>query len=149
MFLHANVQHILFNMTSLLAVGTLAERFYGSVRFLAIYLGAGLIGAMTSVVYFTLIGQPDAVGVGASGAIFGVAGALVTLRFQRSEVIPQRVRERVTSSMIPLVLISLPLSYILAPNVDNSAHIGGLLGGILLSFIFPVTSTVPSKSALR
>jgi membrane associated rhomboid family serine protease len=149
MFLHANVQHILFNMTSLLAVGTLAERFYGSVKFLAIYLGAGLIGALTSVIYFTLSGEPTAVGVGASGAIFGVAGALVTLRFQRSDVIPQRLRERVTSSMIPLVLISLPLSYILAPNVDNSAHIGGLLGGMFLSFIFPVTGAVPAKAAIR
>jgi rhomboid protease GluP len=149
MFLHASVQHILFNMTSLLAVGTLAERFYGSARFLAIYLGSGLIGALVSVVYFTLIGQPDAVGVGASGAIFGVAGALVTLRFQRSEVIPQRLRERVTSSMVPLVLISLPLSYLLAPNVDNSAHVGGLLGGMLLSIIFPVTRSVPSRSAIR
>jgi membrane associated rhomboid family serine protease len=149
MFLHANVQHILFNMTSLLAVGTLAERFYGSVRFLAIYTGAGLIGALTSVVYFTLTGQPDAVGVGASGAIFGIAGALVTLRFQRSDVIPRRLRERVTASMIPLVLVSLPLSYILTPNVDNSAHIGGLLGGMLLSVVFPVTSSVPAETAIR
>jgi membrane associated rhomboid family serine protease len=149
MFLHANVEHILFNMTSLFAVGTLAERFYGSVRYLAIYLGSGLIGAVTSVAYFTLIGQPTAVGVGASGAIFGVAGALITLRFQHSEVIPRRLRERVSSSMIPLVVISLPLSYILAPNVDNSAHIGGLLGGMLLSFVFPITDTVPAGSAIR
>jgi membrane associated rhomboid family serine protease len=51
--------------------------------------------------------------------------------------------------MIPLVLVSLPLSYILTPNVDNSAHIGGLLGGMLLSVVFPVTSSVPAETAIR
>lgn len=142
MFLHASVPHILFNMTSLFAVGTLAERLYGSLKYLAIYLGAGLIGSLASFGYAVATGRLDVLGVGASGAIFGVAGALLTLPFQSSNVIPPRLRRRISTSLLPLVLLSLVISY-LTPNVDNGAHIGGLLGGIALSFLFPLIREVP------
>lgn len=141
MFLHASLPHILFNMTSLFAVGTLAERLYGSAKFLAIYLGAGLIGSLTSFGYAVATGNVDILAVGASGAIFGIAGALVTVRFQPSDVIPKQLRDRISSSMIPLIVISLGLASI-TQYVDNSAHIGGLLGGIALSFAFPLTRRV-------
>jgi membrane associated rhomboid family serine protease len=144
MFLHAGVQHILFNMTSLLAVGTLAERLYGSIRFLGIYLGAGLIGSLASVVFGFLDGTPNTAGVGASGAIFGVAGALITIRFQPSEVIPAALRRRVSTTMIPLVALSLVFAYI-TPYVDNSAHLGGLVGGMVLSFLLPLTRRVTPR----
>lgn len=137
-FLHAGIAHILFNMTSLFAVGTLAERLYGSPRFLAIYLGAGLIGSISSVAYGAMTGQTHEVGVGASGAIFGVAAALVTVRFQRSNVIPDRLRRRISSSMLPLVAFSLVFAF-LTPHVDKSAHLGGIVGGAILSFVFPLT----------
>jgi membrane associated rhomboid family serine protease len=143
MFLHASFAHILFNMTSLFAVGTLAERLYGSVKFLAIYLGAGVVGGLASMGWALVAGNPAELGLGASGAIFGVAGALLTLRFQPSDVVPLALRQRVSSAMAPLVAISLPLSYALTPNVDNSAHIGGLLGGMALSFLLPVARRVP------
>jgi membrane associated rhomboid family serine protease len=140
-FLHASIQHILFNMTSLLAVGTLAERLYGSVKFIGIYLGAGLIGSIVSLAFAGMSGTLDVPGVGASGAIFGVAGALVTVRFQSSEIIPRVLRDRVSNTMIPLIGISLIFAY-LTPYVDNAAHVGGLLGGMLLSFLFPLTRSL-------
>jgi rhomboid protease GluP len=137
-FLHASIPHILFNMTSLFAIGVLAERLYGSLKFLAIYLGSGLIGSLVSfgyaVVSGTSLSDPH---VGASGAIFGIAGALLTIRFQRSEVIPQRVRAQISGWLIALVGINLAISFV-TPYVDNSAHIGGLIGGIALSFVFPL-----------
>jgi membrane associated rhomboid family serine protease len=142
MFLHASIPHILFNMTSLFAVGTLAERLYGSVKYLAIYLGSGLIGSLVSLGYSVSTGHIDVLGVGASGAIFGVAGALVTLRFQSSDVIPSRLRTRVSASIFPLVIISLVFSFV-TPFVDNGAHVGGLLGGMALSFLFPVARQAP------
>jgi membrane associated rhomboid family serine protease len=142
MFLHASVTHILFNMVSLFAIGTLAERLYGSVKFLAIYLGAGLIGSMASILYAIASGHPDELGVGASGAIFGVAGALLTVRFQHSDVIPLRLRNQVSTSLLPLVALSLVFSF-LTPYVDNSAHIGGLVGGAALSFLFPLVKSFP------
>jgi rhomboid protease GluP len=146
-FLHASVAHILFNMTSLFAVGTLAERLYGSAKFLGIYLGAGLVGSVASVGYGFLSGNADVLGVGASGAIFGVAGALLTVRFHRSDVIPPRLRQRISSSMLPLVLLSLVFARVMAANVDNSAHVGGLLGGMALSFLLPLTRRVPASLA--
>jgi membrane associated rhomboid family serine protease len=142
MFLHASLTHILFNMASLLAIGTLAERLYGSAKFLAIYLGAGLIGSLVSFSYAVAQGNLNVLGVGASGAIFGVAGALVTVRFQHTDVIPAALRRRVSSSIAPLVLVSLFLAAV-TPYVDNSAHLGGLIGGMALSFAFPLTKRAP------
>lgn len=141
MFLHASVTHIVFNMVSLVAIGTLAERLYGNTKFLAIYLGSGLIGSLTSFGYSVLTGSLNILGVGASGAIFGVAGALLTVRFHSSDVIPKRLRNQISSSMLPLVALSLIIAR-LTPNVDNSAHIGGLIGGMILSFVFPLTRRV-------
>ncbi len=146
MFLHASLTHILFNMASLLAIGTLAERLYGSAKFLAIYLGAGLIGSIVSFSFSVAQGHVNILGVGASGAIFGVAGALLTVRFQQSDVIPAALRRRVSSSMAPLVLISLFLAAV-TPYVDNSAHLGGLLGGMILSFAFPLVKTAPAATS--
>jgi rhomboid protease GluP len=144
MFLHASIPHILFNMMSLVVVGMLTERLYGSFRFLAIYLGSGLIGALVSYEHAVLAGQTGMVAVGASGAIFGIVGALLTLRFQRSEVIPDYLRSRISVSMVPIVALNLFLGYT-TPYIDNSAHLGGLVGGALLSFVFPVSRQIASS----
>jgi rhomboid protease GluP len=145
MFLHASLTHIVFNMASLLAVGTLAERLYGSTKFLAIYLGAGLIGSVASFSYAVAQGNLGLLGVGASGAIFGVAGALLTVRFQQTDVIPLALRRRISSSMAPLVVVSLFLAAV-TPYVDNSAHLGGLIGGMALSFAFPLMKRAPAAT---
>lgn len=137
-FLHAGIPHIVFNMVSLFAIGTLAERLYGSARYLAIYLGAGLAGSLASFGYSVVTHNLDVLGVGASGAIFGLAGALLTIRFQHSDVIPLDLRRRLSTSLLPLILLNLAVAYA-TPHVDNSAHIGGLIGGALLSFLLPVT----------
>lgn len=143
MFLHASVAHILFNMLSLYAVGTLAERLYGHARFLLIYFVSGLIGSLVSFSFSELTGIVNVLGVGASGAIFGVAGALVAVRFHRASVFPPGLRRQVSTSMVPLVLVSLVIAY-LTPYVDNSAHVGGLLGGALLGARLPLS--VPGRA---
>lgn len=142
MFLHAGVAHILFNMVSLFVVGSLAERLYGSLKFLAIYLGSGLLASLAGLFYSVAVGDMSTPHVGASGAIFGIAGALMTLRFQRSDVIPLGVRQRISSSMLMLVVINLVV-LTFTPNIDNAAHIGGLLGGMALSFVFPLVRRLP------
>jgi len=148
MFLHASIPHILFNMTSLFVVGTLAERLYGTGRFIAIYLGGGLAGSLVSFGYAVATGQFHEVAVGASGAIFGVAGALITMRFQRSDVIPQRLRDQISGFMVVLVLLNLAFGAV-TPFVANSAHIGGLIGGMGLSFLFPLVRSVPGPGSGR
>jgi rhomboid protease GluP len=145
MFLHASITHIVFNMLSLFYLGILAERFYGNWKFLAIYIGSGLTGSLGSLVHAMLSGQTTVPSVGASGAIFGVAGALITIRFQSSDVIPQRIRHQVSTQIIPLVLLNLVFSA-LSPYIDNSAHIGGLIGGSLLSFLFPLSKEAPVEA---
>lgn len=141
MFLHASIAHILFNMVSLVVVGTITERLYGSRRFLAIYLGAGLLGGVASLLHGMATNDLNTPAVGASGAIFGIVGALLTLRFQGSEVIPAYLRNRISSSMVPIVVLNLLLGVATA-HIDNFAHLGGLVGGAALSFVFPLTKTV-------
>jgi len=89
--------------------------------------------------------------VGASGAIFGIVGALLTLRFQASEIIPVYVRSRISSSMVPIVVLNLLLGAV-TQHVDNSAHLCGLIGGAALSFVFPLTRSLdltPSGTEMR
>jgi rhomboid protease GluP len=144
MFLHAGVAHILFNMISLFVVGSLAERLYGSLKFLAIYLGSGLIASLAGFAYSAATGDLLSPHVGASGAIFGIAGALMTMRFQRTDIVPLGVRSRISTSMLVLVVLNLVV-LTFTPNIDNSAHIGGLLGGMALSFVFPLTRHIPNR----
>ena len=66
----------------------------------------------------------------------------MTMRFQRSDVIPANLRRRVSSSMMFLVVVNLVVLSFTA-NIDNAAHIGGLVGGMILSFVFPLTRRLP------
>ncbi len=84
MFLHAGILHIAFNMWALWDMGKLAERFYGNGQFLVIYLISGVFGSLASL-YF---GAKMTVSVGASGAIFGVAGALAAGVFTKHAKLP-------------------------------------------------------------
>jgi membrane associated rhomboid family serine protease len=152
MFLHANLTHLAVNMISLMYLGLIAERLYGSAKFTVIYMGAGLAGNVASVLYNSSTqihvgplavtgGDPGALAVGASGAIFGIAGALFTLRYQRSELIPRAIRTRVSSSILMMVVINFAVLHFV-PQVDNSAHLGGLVGGAILSLVLPISGHI-------
>ena len=125
-FLHAGFQHIAFNMFALFSIGTEIESYLGSWRTLAIYLIA-LIGGGLGVVYF---GAQDAVTVGASGAIFGLFGALVAYGL--------RLRERgkqIVGRALPTILINLVFTFAI-PFISKEDHIGGLISGFLAGLIF-------------
>jgi rhomboid protease GluP len=145
MFEHGGVTHIFLNMISLYILGTVAERWYGSAKFLGIYLGSGICGSLAAFAYAVHTGDLNDPIVGASGAIFGIAGALITVRFQPSNAIPLSVRQQVSNQIIVLVVINLVASFLI-PHIANSAHIGGLIGGALLSFFFPLTREVTEAS---
>ena len=121
-FLHANLLHIGFNMFALYAFGGLVEAALGRWRFIALYLVSALGGSALS---YTL-GRPDALSLGASGAVFGVAGALF--------VIGQRLRAD-TSQIGFFIVMNLVLGQVI-PNIDNWAHIGGLVSGGLVALAF-------------
>ena len=127
MVLHGNVTHLLFNSWALYVLGTEAERVYGTPRFLALYLLAGLAGSIASYVF-----NPDALSVGASGAIFGLLGALAAFSYTSRSFIGSEASKMQLGQMATLAAINLGFGFLPGTNIDNSAHIGGLVvGGIV------------------
>lgn len=135
MFLHFGADHLLQNMLILTVLGCRLERITGKFRYAMIYLGSGLAGALLSLLY-TLRAAPFSVSAGASGAIFGVMGGLVFLLL--SDVVRKR-RQRVEEIGLPgiIFVVVSALSYgFFSTGVDNAAHLGGLVGGFLLTMFF-------------
>ncbi|MCA0970082.1 rhomboid family intramembrane serine protease [Halobacillus litoralis] len=122
MFLHIGTLHIIMNMLALFYLGTAVERIYGTWRFTFIYFLAGVFGGLAS---FML--NPS-VAAGASGAIFGLFGALLFFGVQNRQLFFR------TMGWNLLFVIGLNIAFgLLVPQVDNGAHVGGLIGGFLAS----------------
>jgi rhomboid protease GluP len=128
--LHAGVVHLAFNMWALWDVGRVAERFYGNIQFLMIYLLAGLFGSLASLFFAARV----AVSVGASGAIFGVIGALLAALVGQRGRLPPALASPLWRSLLLFVGISLFLGFT-SGVVDNAAHLGGLAAGFALATI--------------
>lgn len=130
-FLHAGVLHLLLNMWALLNLGVLAELLFGRRSYVVLYLLCGLGGSVASVWWHTAV-----IGVGASGAIFGVAGALLpALAFERNQRMRAAMRGNLGSIAL-FVLYNIAFGAASA-RIDNAAHLGGLLTGILLGALIP------------
>lgn len=124
MFLHIGLLHVLMNMLALHIVGNVVERIFGNVRFLMIYFISGIVGGVTS---FALSPQ---VAAGASGAIFGLFGALLFFGLKHKRIFFQTMGRNV------IAIIGFNIVFGLAvPQIDNGAHIGGLIGGFLAAAI--------------
>lgn len=130
MVLHGSVLHLLFNSWALYALGSGAEAAFGARRFLAIYLVAGLAGSMASYLF-----NPDALSVGASGAIFGLLGALAARIYAARNVLGRDATKMQFGQIGSMIAINLFFGFIPGSNIDNSAHIGGLLVGALVGFV--------------
>ena len=129
MFLHFGVLHLAFNGFALFIFGPLVERAYGRLRFLAIYVLAGLTGSVASYLANSVF-DTIALAVGASGAIFGVLGALGAYFAMQRRVFGVAAQRNLTGL---LVLAAVNLVYGLAtPGIDNWAHLGGFAGGFAL-----------------
>lgn len=138
LFLHAGVVHLAFNMFALYQVGVLVERLFGTLAFGAIYFGAGLLGSAASLWW-----RQDVVSVGASGAVFGVYGALLAFFALHRDAIPRATLTRVTTGAVLFVGYSLALGFGIA-GIDNAAHLGGLAGGALLGGGFAAGRSRPA-----
>lgn len=137
-FVHANVLHIFFNMYALYALGPQIEKFYGRKRYLLIYLGSALLGSLLSVVL------TNNVSVGASGAIFGLFGAMLYFGYKYRATLDGFLR----SGIIPVIVINLLLGFMI-PGIDVYGHIGGLLGGLVLSYAFGVVNKENKKDKIN
>ena len=127
MFVHVGLQHFVLNMVTLYFIGRIAEDLFGSKAFLALYLLSGLMGNL-----FVLVFSPLAVAAGASTALFGIFGAIASLRFIARSPYIHYLSQRYTS----LILINILFSFM--PGISLAGHLGGLVGGGLLAFVFPV-----------
>ncbi|MCY8871980.1 rhomboid protease YqgP [Bacillus spizizenii] len=116
--LHIGIAHLAFNTLALWSVGTAVERMYGSGRFLLIYLAAGITGSIASFVFSP---YPSA---GASGAIFGCLGALLYIALSNRKMFLRTIG----TNIIVIIIINLGFGFAVS-NIDNSGHIGGLIGG--------------------
>ena len=125
-FLHIGIIHLLCNMYSLHILGPTIEHFFGKTKFLIIYLFSAIIGSL-----FTLVFQSSqAVSAGASGAIFGLLGSLLYFGFSYRGY----VGNKIINQIIPVILINLFIGFTM-PGISNSAHIGGLIGGLCISYM--------------
>jgi membrane associated rhomboid family serine protease len=118
MFLHASLMHLLFNMLALWWLGSIVEQAVGTWRFLLIYFVSGLAGSAGAL----LLSDPLVVTVGASGAIFGILGALLVLEWRRTGSI--------AGPALTLIVLNLAITFTI-PNISIGGHLGGLVAGAL------------------
>ncbi|MGM9881760.1 MAG: rhomboid family intramembrane serine protease [Bacilli bacterium] len=135
MFLHIGIIHLLCNMYSLNVIGREVESLFGKWKFLIIYILSGLCGSMLSLAF-----NDNVLSAGASGAIFGLLGALLYFGCYYRTYLGSTMKR----SIIPVVVINLIIGF-LNPSIDNAAHIGGLVGGILIAMMVGV----PDKSTKK
>ena len=121
MFLHAGILHIGLNMYSLFIVGPRLEDFFGKWKYLLIYFISGVSASLLSIGL-----NGDVISVGASGAIFGLFGALVYFGYSYRGYIGTIIR----SQIVPIVLYNLFIGFFI-PGIDMWGHVGGLIGGVI------------------
>jgi len=138
-FLHADIFHIFFNMYALYVLGSQAEGFFGKFKFLAIYLFSAITASLLSILL-----NIDGVSVGASGSIFGILGALLYFGYNFRVYLGNTLVRQI----LPIVLINLLFGFMI-PSVDNFAHIGGLVGGFLITMAFGIKSKATTSDKVN
>jgi rhomboid protease GluP len=128
-FLHIGPMHLFFNSYALFIFGVEVERVYGSARFLAIYLLAGLYGSLVTFAF----GPSLAVSAGASGAIFGLLGVMVAYFRRHRETFGEWGRQRLVG-LLGVAGFNLVLGFTV-PGINNLAHLGGLFTGVVLGWL--------------
>ena len=141
MFLHVGVIHLLLNSWGLFLFGNLIESAFGSARFLAIYLVTGFFASAASFAF----GEVTRVAAGASGAIFGLLGAWLAYNWRRRELFMAQANLR---GALLLIAINLVLGFSVQ-GIDNTAHIGGLVAGVLAGLAAEGAGTRRVRTATR
>jgi rhomboid protease GluP len=126
MFLHGGVMHIFFNMWCLWDLGRLCESLYGRWTYAAIYIITGIAGGLASVGW-----NPVVLSVGASGAVFGLAGALIASFYLGEFSLPRLAISGTLRSLVIFAVFNIVIGQFFG-GVDNACHIGGLVSGLIL-----------------
>jgi len=128
-FLHLDIIHLLSNAYALFVIGKLSESYFGKWKFTLIYLFSALTGSLLS------ISMGDGFSIGASGAIFGLLGSLLYFGYHYRVYFGNVLLRQI----IPVIVLNLAIGF-MVESVDNFAHIGGLIGGLLISKAVGVNS---------
>lgn len=140
MFLHIGLMHLLFNGLGLIIFGQMVERTYGHLQFTIIYILAGLTGSVASYLINSI-----SVGAGASGAIFGIIGALAAFFVAKRKILGEIGRQNLSGILI-MAGINLFFGFI-TPGIDNWAHMGGIMAGFALGLaLAPQYQSIVSPS---
>ncbi|MBU3110865.1 rhomboid family intramembrane serine protease [Clostridium lacusfryxellense] len=131
MFLHGGIVHLCVNMYSLYAIGPMVENVYGKLKYIGIYFVSGICASIFSYVFST------SVSIGASGAIFGLLGAVLVFAIKSKG----KTGNEFIRSILSVIFINIFIGATL-PNIDNFAHVGGLLGGMIISYLATFKSGV-------
>lgn len=138
MFMHGSIWHLLCNMYSLYVIGCATENYFGKKKFLLIYFVSGIIGSMFSCIFNT------GWSLGASGAIFGLMGALCYFGYYYRLYMGKALY----SEIIPVIVLNLALSLIVS-NIDFYAHIGGLIGGVFITMGLGIKNKTDKQSSIN
>lgn len=122
-FLHADIFHFLFNMYALYLIGSQIESFMGKAKYIVIYMFSLLSGSLLSIILNRYAS------IGASGAIFGLLGSLLYFGYHYRVYLGGVIK----SQIIPIIVVNLLIGFFAGGSIDNYAHIGGLIGGILIT----------------
>ncbi len=124
MFLHGGLIHLALNMYALNSIGPLVEIYFGKVKYLIIYFISGILSSYFSYLF------SSSVSIGASGAIFGTLGATLIIAYKNRK----KGGKEFLNNIISVIVINLILGFSI-PNVDNFGHIGGLIGGVIVTLL--------------
>jgi rhomboid protease GluP len=138
MFLHFGIIHIAGNMWCLWSLGQLAERLLGSFTLFSVYILTGIGASLLSLSW-----DPMRVSAGASGAIFGIAGVLITTLYFGKHNLPKESVRRLLGYVVRFSFLNLLFG--LQGHIDNMAHVGGLVSGLLIGFFLARAFNVPPQ----
>ena len=143
LFLHGGLLHVGLNMWALHQAGQVVERLYGRAGFAVLYLVAGLLGNLASLWW-----KPGPVSVGASGAIFGVYGALLAYLVLQRGSVPNEIFREMRAGTLGFIGYSLFAGFSI-PGIDNAAHLGGLLCGLVMGAALAQPVVAPEPVSWR
>ncbi len=135
-FLHGGLLHLGFNSWVLYDLGPAVEGLYGRQKFVVLYVLSGIMGVLASFLW-----NPRAVSIGASGAVFGLIGAMITYGYRNRRSASDPVR----GMFVRWAIYGLVFGFVV-PGIDNAAHIGGMLGGMVFGWLVPDLPSLTQSS---
>jgi len=138
-FLHIGIMHLLCNMYSLYIIGREVENLFGKIKYIIIFILSGIFGSIMSLAF-----THNTISAEASGAIFGLLGALLYFGMHYRTYLGEAIKR----SIIPIIVVNLIIGFF-AEGIDLAAHIGGLVGGVLVAMMVGVPDKSKTKDIIN